>query len=469
MTMRTTTVFLLLVLVVATGFAQDRNNPRGVGMGRTVNSTATGIEAMGINPALLGRPDNRSLDIGLVPLGFQVRTELFSYDIYKRYFTGEENPTDPSGPRVSKVLTQADKDELLSLIPDAAGTWSTLDVTYFAIAIHNDVIGGLGFSMTGHFGVRTRLSKDFFRMALVGLDSAGTTYDFGGTDLNAWWWREYNFTYARKIPIKIPVFSNIYAGVSYKMVRGYGLFETVGYNTTLGNQLIGNQYALTGSADFHIRRSGLDLFQEGNDADVSPFPEPAGTGSAFDFGLSADIGTGIHVSASLVNLGSISWDKNIVETEGEGSINITNPFSIEGTDSLKETLKGKNRPGEAFSTQLPSQLRVGVAMRSDQVAFLKWIPGRMLLAVDYTQGFNESMGNTTSPRLSAGVEYRLIPLLPLRTGIAIGGDDSFRWAAGIGLDFHVIQLDLATENIGILFSPSNFQMAQFSFGMRLKI
>lgn len=464
--MRTTTAFLLSVLLAGPAIAQDRNNPRGVGMARTMNSTATGIETFGVNPALLGRPDNRSLDIGLVPLGIQVRTELFSYEIYQKYFTGVEGPT---GERVSKYLTQEDKDELLSLIPEKAGTWTTFDITSFSIAIHNDVIGGLGFGVTDHVGLLTYLSRDFFRMGLVGLDSAGSTYNFGGTSMSAWWWREYNFTYARKIPIELPVFTNIYAGFSYKMVRGYGVFETVRYNTTFGNTLVGNQYELNGNADFLVRRSGIGMFQDGAETDVTPFPDPAGSGSAFDIGLSADIGTGLRVSASVVNIGSITWDQNVVETEGSGSINIVNPFSIEGTDSLERTLRGTNRPGEAFSTDLPTQLRVGVAMRSDQVAFLEWLPGRMLLAADYTQGFNESLGNTTTPRLSLGMEYRLIPLLPLRTGIAIGGDDSFRWAAGFGLDFHVLQFDFATENFGMLFSPSNFQMAQFSFGMRLKI
>ncbi len=464
--MRTTTTILLSVLLIGSAASQDRNNPRGVGMARTTSATAIGIEGLGINPAQLGRTENRLMDIGIAPLGFQVRTELFSYDIYKKYFTGVEGPT---GERVSKYLTDQDKDELLSLIPEEAGTWTTFDITTLAIAIHNDVIGGLGFGITEHIGLETFLARDFFKMGLVGLDSAGTQYNFGGTKMTAWWWREYNFTYAREIPVKIPFLTKLYAGFSYKMVRGYGVFETVRYNTTFGNVLVGNQFELAGNADFLVRRAGIEMFQDGADEDFTPFPEPAGKGNAFDIGLSADIGTGIHVSASIVNMGSITWDQNVVETDGEGSISITNPFTVEGTDSLEESLQGKNRPGESFSTSLPTQLRLGVAMRSDQVAFLKWLPGRMLLAADYTQGFNESLGNSTTPRLSLGMEYRLIPLLPLRTGIAVGGGDSFRWAAGFGLDFHVLQLDLATENFGMLFSPSNFQMAQFSFGLRLKI
>jgi hypothetical protein len=457
---------LLSAVMLTTVIAGDRNNPRGVGMARTVNATALGIEALNINPALLALPGNRFLDIGLIPFSFHVRTELFSYDIYQKYFTGVEGPT---GGRVSKVLTTADKDELLSLIPDNAGTWTNFDFTSVAIAIENEWLGGIGFSITDHIGLKTQLSRDFFRMALFGLDSAGSEYNFGGTDINAWWWREYNFTYARKIPIKIPVFTNIYAGVSYKMIRGYGMFETVEYNTVLGNRLVGNQYELHGNANFLVRRSGTDLFDENSDADPTPFPEPAGKGSAWDVGLSAQIGTGIRVSASIVNMGTINWEENLVQTSGHGSIDISNPFSVEGTDSLEETLQGRNEPGTAFSTALPTQIRFGIAMRSDQVAFLQWLPGRMLIAADYTQGMNESLGNTMSPRFSVGMEYRLIPLLPIRTGISIGGDDSFRWAAGMGLDFHVVQLDFATENIGLLFSPDNFQMFQFSFGMRLKI
>jgi hypothetical protein len=93
----------------------------------------------------------------------------------------------------------------------------------------------------------------------------------------------------------------------------------------------------------------------------------------------------------------------------------------------------------------------------------------MLLAIDYNQGLNESMGNSTKPRISAGMEYRIIPLIPLRTGISVGGNDRLRWAFGFGLDFLVVSWDLSTENFGMLFSPKSFNMFSVSTGLRVRL
>jgi hypothetical protein len=100
---------------------------------------------------------------------------------------------------------------------------------------------------------------------------------------------------------------------------------------------------------------------------------------------------------------------------------------------------------------------------------LHYLPGNMLMEIDYNQGLNNSLGNSTIPRFSLGTEWRLIPILPLRTGITVGGGDQFRWAFGFGLDVWVMSLDVGTENFGMLFSPKSFSMFSLAAGLKIRV
>jgi hypothetical protein len=99
---------------------------------------------------------------------------------------------------------------------------------------------------------------------------------------------------------------------------------------------------------------------------------------------------------------------------------------------------------------------------------LDFLPPKTLIAVQYRQGFNSSLGNTTSPCFSLGMEYPLHPVVPLRTGITVGGDDKIRWSMGLSIDYNDVDLDFATDNAGFLFLGNNFQMFSASFGMKMR-
>jgi hypothetical protein len=118
---------------------------------------------------------------------------------------------------------------------------------------------------------------------------------------------------------------------------------------------------------------------------------------------------------------------------------------------------------------------LGVAMDANKVTFLKklkivrFFTGRLLLVFDYTQGLNESLGNTTKPRFSVGTEYRIIPYFPIRTGFIFGGGDRVRWAFGTGFNNRYFSLDIATDHFGMFFIPKTFQMVSISIGMKVRV
>jgi len=443
----------------------DRSNIRGVGMARTANLTSRGFDALGINPANLALNEGGSVSFGFFPFGVNASSNLISYDIYNDYFTGVP---DGRGGRQPRYLTASDKERMLEVFPDGSAT-TKLDVEsiLFGLGVRTDSFA-LGFAMKDRMSVRFDLSRDFARLFLFGLDSTGSRYVFDETSISGFWWREYNLAYAMRLPIKLKYPRDIFVGFSVKLLRGYGAFATERYHASIANERVGlNQYRASLAFDYLTRRSGIDLLDENRNGEFSFFPDPAGSGFGIDIGYVAHYGT-FSVHGSITDYGSIKWDRNVVETYGQYNLTIEDPFNDVNEDSVADAFKGKNRKGAPFLTSLPTVLRVGVMLESDSLRSLRQILGSFTVAFDYRQGLNSSMGNTTSPRFALGLEHRLVSFLPIRTGIAIGGKDGFRWSAGFGIELTNWALDIGTENLPMLFSPDSYDMFSFAAGMKFR-
>ena len=458
---------VLFSIVLHTALAGDLSNIRGVGMGRTINAASRGIDALGINPANIAIPDQGNFNLNLAPFGLRVSTELLDYGLYKEYFTG----VDSVGKRWAKRLEPADIDKILSQMPDLPKTRVAAEMMVGGVSFQNPIVGGIGFAFIEHAGAAITLSKDFFRMAAFGLEPAGSVYMFDGTAVSAWWYGEYNVSYGRKLPVDLKFLKDLYAGIGIKIIQGYGISQPISQKSSFGNYpdpANPAQYTLRGNIDFLTTHAGVDFMNKNSDAPITPFPNPVGKGTGFDIGLSGELINGVRIAMSVTDIGKITWNKNVIESYGSGAITITGA-SNNLEDTLKSVFKGKTRPGEAFDTNLPTALRLGFVTEASEIPVLKFLPGKLILAFDYLQGFNESLGNTTKPRFSLGTEYRVFPVLPLRTGLAFGGGDKVRWAFGFGLDLHNFSLDFATDNFGMVFIPKSFQTVSFSFGMKIRV
>lgn len=469
MFVRTLCIFVLFAHS-ATLNAGDRWNVRAMGMARTSVANSWGTEAIGINPANLAIPGRSPFSLSLFPIGVRMSTEMMSYDMYQEYFTGIPG-TNTDGKRDPKVLTEQDKQNILSFLPDGlAATRADMEVMEIGATITAPGFGGIGAAIIDRGNASLKIPKDFTRFYLYGLDSAGSNYNFDGMSVSASWWREYNISYAYQYIVDSVEGRSLFIGIGVKWLRGYGAFETNHYLSSVSNQRVRtNQYLLHANFDYLTHRSGADFFDPDNNEDFTLSPDPAGRGMGYDVGVSFQMRPGFTVAASITDIGSIQWDRNVVKTDGRYSLVMDDPFQTESKDSLERAVRGYNQSGEAFSTSLPTTLRIGVAIETDEYKVFDFLPGKMLLAFDYTQGLNSSMGNATNPRLSLGVEYRLISFLPLRTGLSMGGGDGVRWAAGFGLDFHSFRFDVATENLGMVFIPKKTQMVSVAAGMRVLI
>ncbi len=467
-TMRISSLVALAVAFSAFAFAQDRTSITTLGMGRTAVSVARGTDAIGINPANLAVPGIAPFVISLIQTDARISTELMSYDIYQTYFTGVPDST---GKRVAYPLTDADKNNIRGQMPDNPRTRINVDEMWGGVSLQAGVLGSFGFAMMDHGGASISLTRGYVDLYLLGFPS-NTTLDLGGTSFNSWLYREYNFSYARKIPNFIPFTKSLYIGAGVKLIRGYGIFQTVKNNSSLTNSTTDDLgiSTMTANTDFAVQRAGLSNFNNDDSTkpSLTPFPDPVGHGTGLDFGLTAELKNGMLISWSLTDVGSILWDKNVINTYGTGSYTFTG-YSPSIQDSVKNVFKGKNEEGGSFTTSLPTVMRLGASMEAQKIPGLSFLPGHMILAFEYAQGFNESLGNTTKARYSFGTEYRIIPLLPLRTGLVFGGDDITRWAFGFGLDFWVLDLDFATDTFGSAFYPKSFNAMNVAFGMKIRL
>jgi hypothetical protein len=176
--------------------AGDRWNVRAMGLGRTSVASSRGTEAFGINPANLAISGRSVFSLSLFPIGARVSTEMVSYDLYQDYFTGVPG-TGNNSDRVPKVLTEQDKQTMLSFLPDGlASTRIDLEVMELGATITEPKVGGLGFALLDRGSASFEIPKDFTRFFLYGLDSAGSRYNFDGTSVSAAWWHEFNISYA---------------------------------------------------------------------------------------------------------------------------------------------------------------------------------------------------------------------------------------------------------------------------------
>lgn len=518
MTYRIALLFSILMIVPGRSLVlagDEHASIVGMSMARTFVASSRGLEAIGTNPSNLTLPYKGSIieyihrtvvhdslvvtkdssgtesvqtisvshdtliaqrktppavSFQLLPsFGFSLRTDFVNYDIYNNYFTG----VDTGGPnKTSRYLSDNDKNNILGLFPSGiAETHADFDIRLFGLTIHNDFLGDIGFTVTDRAAMNFDLPQDYVRFFFFGLDSTGSTYNLSGTNVEAWYLREYAVSYARRLPF-VPI-KDFSAGFSVKMIQGYAVVWTQKYNATFGNQVVrdsaGNitNYILNGNFDSQVLRAQSENFNQ--KTSFTPFPTPAGTGLGIDLGVNGEVMRGVRAGLSVTDIGSVNWTANTKQLVASSTVHMTNPAASDEADSLKTDFKGKDTLAGAFSTPLPTCLRLGVAIQVDDLPFVGWFPGQWLIACEYQQGFNNSPGNSVRARFSLGTEYRILPFLPLRTGLSLGGVDRFNWAGGFGLDFGTFTWNFGSENIGLILTPHSYQQASFGMSMVFRI
>lgn len=470
-------VFLsILVLTANAIFSQSSGSfgytdAKSAGLALTYVSNALGVDAIGINPANLALNDISKFSMKTLfpvpPLYLSLTTPL-SIEKYNYFFGGVDDGT---GKTVGRYLNQSDKDELNQLLGESDLIFNT-QINYLSFAINiNEKVGGFGFAFVDRFGSNLRLSKVFTDLIFSGLYPM-KMYSFSDMDIKLSYTREISLSYGRKIlDFENKFIQSLYGGVAIKFVRGYYYLNTAKNNSYFR---LDNDNVIRGSWDYEIyhalspsfaKNYGKDSIVSVKNYSFSPFPDPAGSGTGFDLGLTAILNNQMRISLAITDIGSITWDKNQAIIKGSGDFTFEGYSTKEQIDSLKDKFKQVTSDlNTSFTSSLPTALRLGVSYRLDQAPFISKFPGRMLVSFDYNQGFNNEIGNTTKPRFSLGIDWKPGNWIPtLRTGISLGGKFGFRWGFGLGIMAGPFDFNFATSNFESILSQNTATKLNFYF------
>ncbi len=400
-----------LLATWTTAVASGTLTTRGVGMGSAQVAVASGLDAVGINPASLGMPGSGTFGFRIFDVGMIVHNSTVSIGFYNRY-NGDS-------------LDTSEKEDILAHIPDSGlEARSQADIQLFGVRIKRFAV-----SLSASASLAGALPKDLFRIVLQGID-VGKTYDLaprGGGVAYA----KLGLSYGQ--PLRLVYFDDFAVGGTFNYVGGIGYAEII---RSTGRVVVDYQSAVKSEL---VGRTGL-----------------GGNGFSLDLGVAARRGN-VRFGAALLSLAShINWTQQTEEAVLRFVGDSVNVYALEdlGPDELFDK-QDTTYSIPSFGTSLPPELVVGVATR--------W--RGFLLAADYHQYLRNRFGASTTPELALGAEKRVLAVLPFRLGVALGGGKGFRPSFGFGLHLGAFKWDFALGGVGGFLPP---QQRGLYFGTSLK-
>jgi len=397
--------YLALVIAVIltnciTTQAAGLANARAVAMGGAYTSLARGYDAPYFNPANLGLDALRQNGLQMVGIGAAISNNSFSLDDYNNY-TGA-------------TLDDDDKQTLLNKIP-SEGLKVSADAEASIMSL---CIGNMAVSVSGIGVAEINLSRTIIEVILNG-NAYADTLNFDGMYGNGYGIAAVNFSYGKRLYKNVD--RQLAVGATVKYLKGFGIEEV----TEMNGEMVTLPTGFKGAGNMVARTS------------------TGGSGYALDLGTALQINKKYSVGVTIFNVVSnVRWTEETKEHRYIFSFDTLTVLGM-GDDSIV-TSSDTTIDAGAFSTHLPSSIKAGLAKTS----------GRFLWAVDWEQGLKNNAGCTTTPRLSTGAEYRLIGLLPLRAGFAMGGKHGTTYSAGLGIDLALAYIDLAAANYNAISGSS---------------
>ncbi len=421
---------VLAGLLVPAALAAQLPDPstRALGMGDAYTALARGYEAVFWNPSLLAAFGRPGFTIGLPHVDVEVGSNTYGFADFKKY--------------ANSFLTDADKQALLDKI-----TGSTLTIrTLVGAAPFGLSIGPFALLVGASGEVDGSVGKDAVRLALFGnapRPGTSTTFTAAGSTGRAWAATTAAGSFA--LPFQIPL-GRLSVGATYKYVIG----NFIGTASDLGTQVAFNPLFTATEASQAIYTN----YQTGCSFQVTgtgPCGGKAGTGYGVDLGATLQFARGgITLSAVVVNaLGSMTWDQSrLAYDRTQRQSTQLSSGTVKDTLILQQSLHNAasisaNAQASALRDSLLANAnfarlaRVGVALKS----------GQLTLAADAQIRLKAGLDEQSEKLVSAGAEYRLLGILPLRVGASTDFVGATMLSAGTGLQFLGVNLDASIANI----------------------
>lgn len=471
-------IFFILLIYTFNSFAQNGGSvsypdARAVAMGSQFAVTSFGIYAVNSNPANLVISNTKIEVAAILPIpNFSGSTgsDFLTVSDLNYYFGGVRNS---NGRLVGRFLSDADKQNFLSKFDSGNEVRASAIVNILAVSFYPDKkIGAFGFSINDIIGQKTAIPKDVFELALYG-NEIGREYNFDGLVLSSSYLREYDLSYARDFSKLLrKTFTNFTAGITLKYIQGFAYSEIERAKTRVitnedhSIRVINNMKAnFAFSPDLGIE---YDFENVQHNSNFGAFLQPVGYGWGMNIGAAAQLKDVWKFGISITDIGAVSWSSGTATYSANGDVVFKDIIDSDVVDSLTNAMEPSGEYSSGFTSGLPTALRMGVSVRIDKIVKGDFL-GELELALGYNQGFNNGVNNTTFPLLSLGAEWKPFEIIPIRSGIVLGGFDGIAWSFGFGINARFVEFNLATSNITTAFMGNNSKVVHVVFGSRWKI
>lgn len=469
-------VFAFLFLLASPFFTEsvlaqegyEHLSPLSHGAGRTYVVNSRGVDAMGLNPALLALGSKKSWEISILPassLGADAGASFLS-DKLTQIANNTAN------------LDSGRHRDALSLLQNN-GLSGRADARILAVYYHQEDFGGIGFKFSTHSGIRTQIPDDIFQFLNNYLSFADKDVMIDDIDAQGLWYNSWSVNYGRNLLKSDGFLRSLSVGAAIKYIQGLGYLRleegAYVHTTPLPNQRIRFE------ANYSVRYAFIDVFDRANsNEDISiwdVFGGSAGSGFGFDIGTAAAFGgeegkPAFLLGVSVNDIGAITWTENTIERKADHVLDTVyyQSADIDATADTLAALAGEVTRIGNFTTDLPTTLRIGAALNFKQLGIIPIGP-EITVAAEMSQGLSSVVGSLDDARFGLGAiaEWSLA-VLSIRTAAGIVMErDILDVTLGVGTTIYdVLSFDISSARLGQLFNAGEGR-SDVSVGLKVHL
>ncbi|WP_226173227.1 DUF5723 family protein [Hymenobacter lucidus] len=452
-------LFAALLAVPTLGQAQNElSNFTATGRGGVATTFAADYQAIGINPANLGRVGGATVAFTIGEFGAGISSQALTRTQLRRFVYQADDQ-----------LTTADKLELARAFTSSNALNLNVDATTFGLSVAVPGLGTVAVSNRQRVASHVGLSRNAAEIAFLGKDapifqnynpqtSPLVSEALDGTELQMTWLNEFNVAAGTRL-LDLPLVQ-LSAGVGYRYIQGVGIVDfrvsggkVEGYGAV--SPLFDIDYgSLATNPSFNLRERASGL-------------QPVGTGHGFDLGLALAAGKKLRLGLALTDLGHMSWEGNLVtandqrlkqlRSSGIGSYDFYKEAAqlfAAGSDSLFQY-----QPSAGRRATLPTKLRAGAGLRISEY---------FETGLDVTLPLNEVAGNISAPFVGLGIDFKPVRWLRLSSGVSAGAGYNVSVPLGVTLTTGFYEAGISTRDAAGLFSEKNPYLSVAAGFLRFK-
>lgn len=378
------------------------------------------------------------------------------------------------------TLTSETVDDIVSSFGENNRFGTGFDLQYgglaFQLRTKSDKRFDFSFTVVGKSGANLNLTDDFLDLIWKGNKQfAGKTVDFGDLEINANWWREYAFGAA------FPIFGSngkedgvgLRVGFRAKYIQGLASVMMERNNITMTTAADGS--SITMNYDYILHTAGLDDLEN-----FDPF-QSNGTGFGFDFGAALFIGPKLEINASIIDLGSVTYDKQTKtyskngEFKYEGAI-VSQLFGdVEFENQTDYIFSPDQTGGNSYDMLLGTKMLIQAELktpkseeRDGEKRDLEYVSNAFYIT--YIQGLRNAPGATTRPYLSVAYNHDFHKHFDLGAMVGYGGFNQLTMGAFMSINVaNFLKIGFGTDNLTPLIIPNSGTGIDGSFSLSISL